>query len=211
MTSFSASIFLFSFCMDYPSVSRVKFWNHPPSLCEGQHVILAVAVFLCDLCVLVFVHRCLEWFSWIRSLTSMPCPSLVLLIHFGLKYTLSDIKYLHWLASWVHLLGIFFSILVCWGDVCPWCKVCFLKAVEGWILFFVCMFVFINLWFLVGELRPLMLRVISEQCLLIPVIFLVLVWAPPLLICWSEIIYSSLFFIILSLSVINLFRLKFSF
>lgn len=51
----------------------------------------------------------------------------------------------------------------------------FLAAEEGWILFSnsIC------LSLLIGELRPFMLRVINEQCLLISVILLL--WCGPLL------------------------------
>ena len=40
-----------------------------------------------------------------------------------------------------------------------------LNAAEGWVLFFIHP---VSLFLFIGELKPLMLRDIKEQCLLIP-------------------------------------------
>jgi hypothetical protein len=73
-------------------------------------------------------------------------------------------------------------------------KMCLLHVAEGWMLFYI----HNNRWYLfIEELRPFVLRGISEQCSFIPVILLLLLLmvvvvylcVSPFLNCWPGIDY----------------------
>ena len=69
--------------------------------------------------------------------------------------------------DWMIFLHPFYSEVMPILDV----KACFLDTVEGWILFSIHS---VSLCLFIGKLRPLMLRDINEQRLLITIILLLL-------------------------------------
>lgn len=95
---------------------------------------------------------------------------------FGLVLVWSLFYWLHWLVfldlfAW-NIFSSFYPELMSIFDV----KVYFLDAAKGTVLFLLLLLLLFNLVCssvsLLGELKPLMLRVINEQCLLIPAILL---------------------------------------
>jgi hypothetical protein len=120
-------------------LARVGYWGLPPPMCEVQYVILAVLAFL----LWTWVHLCL-----VHGYVELQCPLggfflwwvfsvLPWLFWFVLVWSLfcQILKWLQSLPFGIYLLGISFSILLPWGDVYTDSKVCFLGAVQRWILF----------------------------------------------------------------------------
>ena len=135
----SSSISLFSFVWMTYLLARVGYWGLPPPMCEVQYVILAVLAFL----LWTWVHLCL-----VHGYVELQCPLggfflwwvfsvLPWLFWFVLVWSLfcQILKWLQSLPFGIYLLGISFSILLPWGDVYTDSKVCFLGAVQRWILF----------------------------------------------------------------------------
>lgn len=116
-----------------------------------------------------YVNNC-YFFCWIIPLTYMQCSSLILLVSFDLKFSLFQRK-----AATPHLLYFFFflssGILVCifWVLVHQFFGVkCFLYTAYNGSLFLDPF----HLCFLIGEVGPFTLSVITDRYGLIPAIVL---------------------------------------
>lgn len=146
---------------------------------EDRYVIFAVVALFMNSGTLLYGAQTLRIaisFCWIFPLSVLVLSYLFLVVLVGNLFCLV-LRWLHWLAFWVICLEfpffIFHPEVMSIFDV----KVCFLKAVALCI----CLFV--------GELRPFMLRIINEQCLMISILLL-LMWGVflHLLIGWSDMI-----------------------